>query len=77
MPEYHAMHVRELVREAQSGRVSARELLYELEREKGALGARGGAQARGKSTVMDRLPENVRQSLERMRRGERTEESKQ
>ena len=41
------------------------------------LGARGGAQARGKSTVMDRLPENVRQSLERMRRGERTEESKQ
>ena len=58
-------------------RVSARELLYELEREKGALGARGGAQARGKSTVMDRLPENVRQSLERMRRGERTEESKQ
>ena len=58
-------------------RVSARELLYEMEREKGAMGAHSGAQARAKSTLMERLPENVRQSLERMRRGEQTEESKQ
>ena len=58
-------------------RVSARELLYEMEHEKGAMGAHSGAQARTKSTLMERLPENVRQSLERMRRGEQTEESKQ
>ena len=41
------------------------------------MGAHSGAQARAKSTLMERLPENVRQSLERMRRGEQTEESKQ
>lgn len=58
-------------------RVSARELLYEMEREKGAMGVHSGAQARAKNTLMERLPENVRQSLERMRRGEQTEESKQ
>ena len=48
-----------------------------MEREKGAMGAHSGAQARAKNTLMERLPENVRQSLERMRRGEQTEESKQ
>jgi len=50
-------------------RVSARELLYELE---GARGARKALSQPGKkkSSLMDRLPEDVRQKLEQMRRGE-------
>ena len=47
-------------------RISSRELLYEMEtaRTEGAP----FAQSRGRSTVMDHLPQDVREKLERMRR---------
>ena len=49
-------------------RLSSRELLLEMEQ---ARSVRGGAVRAGgrKSTVMDRLPEDIRARLEQMRRG--------
>lgn len=54
-------------------RISARELLREIEQMRNPSAQRTSAASprlRGGSTLMDRLPEATRQKLERMRRGE-------
>ncbi|MGI6174508.1 MAG: NYN domain-containing protein [Christensenellales bacterium] len=55
-----------------ASRVSAREILAEIEYMKSsALRHTGRAKSRAKSTVLENLPDDVREKLERMRRGEK------
>ncbi len=53
-------------------RISSRELIYEMRQVKqsGAQYARPASRAAGRSTIMEHLPSEVRERLEKLRRGE-------
>ena len=53
-----------------AGRISSRELLLEMDMATASRGGTMGSAGRRKTTVADRLPEEIRARLERMRRGE-------
>ena len=53
-----------------AGRISSRELLIEMDMATANRGASMGTAGKRSSTVADRLPEEIRAKLERMRRGE-------
>ena len=53
-----------------AGRISSRELLLEMDMATASRGGNMGSTGRRKTTVADRLPEEIRARLERMRRGE-------
>ena len=52
-----------------AGRLSARELIYELEHGQGPAAARAAQNGPSGASVMEHLPGEIRQKLERMRRG--------
>ena len=55
-----------------ASRLSARELIYEVNQARRRLSAEVGRGAKaGKSSVMDRMPAEVRERLEKLRRGEK------
>ena len=53
-----------------AGRISSRELLMEMDMAVENRGERMGSSGSRANTVADRLPPNIREQLERMRRGE-------
>ena len=53
-----------------AGRISSRELLMEMDMANQARGPRVGSTGSRSSTVADRLPEEIRLKLEKLRRGE-------
>ena len=53
-----------------AGRISSRELLMEMDMATRERGPKIGSVGKRSSTVADRLPEDIRAKLERMRRGE-------
>lgn len=53
-----------------AGRISSRELLMEMDMAAQARGPQVGSTGQRKSTVADRLPEDIRMKLEKLRRGE-------
>ena len=54
-------------------RISSRELIYEMRqaRQNGEQYAHPASRASGRSTIMDRVPDDVRARLEKLRRGEK------
>ena len=53
-----------------AGRISSRELLMEMDMARDVRGPKVSSTGKRSSTVADRLPEDIRMRLERMRRGE-------